>query len=228
MENALPVLEKHGIPATNYVVTGNMGTPFWWDRLADLILRADQLPDRIEFGANGSNFRVATSGLSREEIMGQIYPHFRKLDPEIRQERLSALSRLTGPNFESRKRRPMTAEELKSIAKHLLITLGAHTVIHSQLSSLSADEQRAEIESSKKQLEKLLEMPVESLSYHFGLRPRDFTGDTKRAAKAARFDHALAADLGVVTARSDRYALPRLWVHDWNGAAFARNLNLWP
>ena len=35
LQNAVPILERYQIPATIFVVTGNLGEPFWWDRLAD-------------------------------------------------------------------------------------------------------------------------------------------------------------------------------------------------
>ena len=59
-ENARPLLEKHGIPATIFVVSGSIGSErgFWWDELAALLLRPGCLPSVLELSIHGKDHRI--------------------------------------------------------------------------------------------------------------------------------------------------------------------------
>ncbi|HKC23705.1 MAG TPA: polysaccharide deacetylase family protein, partial [Thermoanaerobaculia bacterium] len=52
---ALPVLERHGVPATVFVTTGFVGQPLemWWDQLERILLVPGTLPRSVRFIANG-------------------------------------------------------------------------------------------------------------------------------------------------------------------------------
>ena len=54
-ENARPLLEKHSIPATIFVVSGSIDSQrdFWWDTLAALLLRPGRLPEGLELSIGG-------------------------------------------------------------------------------------------------------------------------------------------------------------------------------
>jgi peptidoglycan/xylan/chitin deacetylase (PgdA/CDA1 family) len=42
-----PMLAASGLPATSFVVTGNLGKEFWWDELASIITGPAVLPDQL-------------------------------------------------------------------------------------------------------------------------------------------------------------------------------------
>src|SRR5205814_7651707 len=48
---ALPVLERHGVPATVFVTTGFVGQPLemWWDQLERILLLPGTLPRSVRF-----------------------------------------------------------------------------------------------------------------------------------------------------------------------------------
>src|SRR5262245_40538012 len=48
--NARPLLFEHGIPATVFITTGNIGSSheFWWDELEYLTLHPGILPEKLE------------------------------------------------------------------------------------------------------------------------------------------------------------------------------------
>lgn len=60
------------------------------------------------------------------------------------------------------------ADELKALAADPLCTIGAHTVGHPHLDTLSPDAQRREIENSRRWLEALTQRPVSHFSYPHG------------------------------------------------------------
>ena len=59
-------------------------------------------------------------------------------------------------------------EELREMATDPLCTIGAHTLSHPKLETLSQDEQHREIQQSKQWLESVLSKPVNHFSYPHG------------------------------------------------------------
>lgn len=223
LQNAVPILEKYNLPATIFIVTGNLGQAFWWDRLTDLVVQSNNLPETIDFGS----ITFPTAGHSRDRLLKMIYPTARRLSPRQRDAELASLARSIGHSTELQQERAMDETELKSLAAHPLITLGAHTATHSQLAALSAADQQDEIASSLQKLESVIGRPVTTFSYPFGIKSRDYTTATMDAAKRAGLGHAIAADLNVVTQKAEDFAIPRLWIHDWDGPRFRKNINRW-
>jgi len=98
--------------------------------------------------------------------------------------------------------RIMTAEELRAL-RAAGIEIGAHSVTHPDLSALSYEQAREELEESKRQLEEVLDEPVEVAAYPFGRA----TEETARACRDAGFRAAC-----VTTGRgdwADPHLLPR-------------------
>ncbi len=67
----------------------------------------------------------------------------------------------------------MSREELSALAAEPLCTLGAHTVSHVKLDTLSREEQRTEIEQSKTQLEAIIGREVKHFSFPHGAHNQD-------------------------------------------------------
>lgn len=62
----------------------------------------------------------------------------------------------------------VSRNELKNIASEPLITIGSHTISHSNLLKISLKEAIRELVSSKAELEDLLSRPIEFLSFPYG------------------------------------------------------------
>ena len=69
------------------------------------------------------------------------------------------------------------------------IEIGAHSVTHPDLSTLTYEEAKAELERSKRELEEMLGAPVEVAAYPYGRA----SAETVRAARDAGFRAACAA-----------------------------------
>lgn len=195
---ALPILERHGMPATIFVTTGNEGGEFWWDRLARLMATS---PGEIE----------ATAG------------RLERLSSDERDAELEALERKNAPARDQPRHRSMTAAELRQLASSPLIEIGAHTGSHRVLTSLPPDVQREEIAGSRRTLEALLGRTVSSFSYPHGAVNEAIAEQVAAAGYAA----ACCSRVDVAVRGSSVLMLPRLWVTDAGGPVFERWLRGW-
>jgi len=93
------------------------------------------------------------------------------------------------------------------------VEIGAHTVNHLVLSSLQPDEQRREIEESRRDLERWLGHPVRSFAYPYG-RSWDYNADTVAILRELGFSSAITAMPGLNDPRTDRMALRRVPVSE--------------
>lgn len=75
----------------------------------------------------------------------------------------------------------LTEEDLKKLAE--THEVGAHTISHPHLATLSASDARKEIVDSKKYLEKLLDKEIKTFCYPYG----EFNGDIKNSVREAGF-----------------------------------------
>jgi peptidoglycan/xylan/chitin deacetylase (PgdA/CDA1 family) len=192
---AKPLLERHDVPATVFVVSGYLdsGLDFWWDVL-ERYRAAAGLAD-IEYRALHRDLRLK----SREEREGFV----RRLDVPPSSERTT-----------------LSGDELVRLCDGGLIEVGAHTVTHPDLRELSDAAQLDELRSSKRELENRLGCPVQGLAYPYG----GIGAGSVAAARSAGFAYACTAEEGTVGAGTDPLLVPRLHVEDWPGDELERRL----
>jgi peptidoglycan/xylan/chitin deacetylase (PgdA/CDA1 family) len=248
---AAPLLERHEVPATVFVTTGLLGKnrEFWWDELRRLLTGPGTLPERLSLSINGRAYewKLASnpsdgndgfrrqwlfgkkSGIRptpREEVFRCIHKLLKGSLEEEHQRVLETLSKWADARVTPRPtHRPMTAEEVVQLAEGRLIDIGAHTVTHPILSTLSTPMQRKEIQGSKTRLEEILGRPVTSFAYPYGSR-RDYSSETVTLVREAGFDCACSNFRDVIFSGVDCYQLPRIPVRCWNETEFASRLGL--
>ena len=229
LECALPILEQHQIPATFFVVTGNPGQQFWWDRLAHAVYTPNELRPRLTLTIMGNleRLQVQDNPAGRRRLVLQLH---RLLLPVAEAEREAVLADLHAwagsEQCADAETRLMSDAELLTIAASGCVTIGAHTMTHPRLSTLSVEQQRDELRQSKSHLESIIQAPVTSFSYPFGM-PEDFTDETLRLVKQEGYQSACTNLVGVVTAGSDHFQLPRYWIGNWSASQFRRRLSRW-
>lgn len=201
----LPLLQRHGVPATVFVTTGNPGKPFWWDTLASTLLEASRLPDRLAIELAGAPHSFPTS--NREQLVRQVADLLRPLDAGLRENALAALVRRADPRPTATPR-ALREAEIRQLGADPLVEIGGHTITHPLLAPLSPDRQRLEILGNREQLEATVGAPVRFFSYPHG----SFNNVTRLILREGGFAAACCSEPDVVTTRSDLFALPRLWV----------------
>lgn len=224
LHEALPILEEVGVPATVFVTSGYVGSSreFWWDDLERIIGETPALPGnfRLDDPEYGRSWPTGTA-CERETLMREIHSLMKKLSPERRdgwfaQLRCWATVAETGRATH----RSLTQEELRRLGASPWVTIGAHTVTHTPLSSLPPKRQREEIVRSRRDLEGWLGRPVTVFSYPFGGR-RDYDRASIRICREAGFARAAANVAGQAHRWTDPLQVPRQLVRNWTVGEFA-------
>jgi peptidoglycan/xylan/chitin deacetylase (PgdA/CDA1 family) len=184
---ALPLLEKHGIPATFFVTSDPVetGREFWWDELERQVAPARYLDRWHELAALTAN--------ERDRLLGA-----------------------RAPARESH--RPMAPGELRSLAASPLVEIGSHARTHSNLTHLSQDEVRDEVEGGRLAVQRMTGRDVTLFSYPFGA----FSDDTDRVVRAAGFRAACTSISASIAPGHDVFRIPRCNVTNVSGLGFLR------
>lgn len=162
-----PIFKKHQVPFAIYITTSfpNHEAILWWYLLEDLIIENEviHLSDDSVYVCKTSDEKNAAFLNIREKILN--LPSHDLLN------RLKNLFNRYPINWHSKvKDLSMSWEQVKELSQEPLATIGAHTVNHFPLSSLSREELEKEISLSKKIIESHIDKKVEHFGYPFGTR----------------------------------------------------------
>lgn len=244
---AQPLLAAHGVPATVFVPSGGLTEPrgFWWDDLERVVLGPHVLPEVLELELGGSVHRWELGPdaaavephpgwrawepppTARHRAYCELYALLRPLGRARRDDALAALRAAAGldPSATAPHRR-LDLDGLSRLAAADGIEIGAHTVTHPRLTDASPDDERYEVEESKRRLEEALGGRITSFAYPHG-SPGDYSERTMRVVAEAGYRGAFTACDGLVTAASRPYELPRISVGDVGGDELAAALDRW-
>ena len=208
---ARPILERLDCPSTVFVVTGLVDQPreFWWDELGFIFLDAPSLPEALELEIRGRARRwelPSGSRPARERARHELRRLLRNLAPEAIETVLAALRDWAGAPRPCRAtHRVMSSAELAELRGGPM-RVGAHTVSHPVLPSLSKAAQALQIAQSRRACEAFVGEPVEHFAYPFG----DYDGRSVAAARDAGYASACTTAPSIVRRGADPFRLPRI------------------
>lgn len=242
------ILNASEIPATIFVTSRMVDNKkeYWWDELERVFLSPDPLPRQLELLINneiisfefdselprnvleGWNVLSQSPRNSRQDAYLFLMGFLRKSNFSTKENLLSEIFAWAGldRNTGRLKNLSVSSTLLSSLPKNGFIDVGAHTVTHPQLSSLTQLEQESEIYGSKADLEKILDRPIYTFAYPFGERG-DYSEDSIRLVRKAGFSCACSNFSGLTTWLTDPFQLPRFIVRDWDGETFSKKLRGW-
>lgn len=203
-EHALPILRRHGIPATVFLVTGCVGTGRipWHDE----VLLAFAGTRRSAVRVPGSPEGAPPAPIEREEDRrSAAFATLAALKPLPEAGRLAAVAAL---QEELGRGDPATAAALMldwdrvRAMRDAGVRFGAHTVTHPILSRVAPERARDEVVRSKQAIEAELGEEVPFFAYPNG-RPEDYDETTVQALRAAGFRAALTTTFGANEAGDD-------------------------
>lgn len=240
---ALPILRKHSVPATFFVITAtiNQSHECWWDALARCLLR-DNLPEQLRLDINGTirtwQFEPQPKNIAQWNICRKPFHTAHKVYTELarffhthsHQEKDRVLRQLHSWAHIDPAPRPeyqtMTENQLRTLDAEKLAAIGAHTMHHSLLSNLPPEQQQMEIVQSRKRLENILNHPVTTFSYPYGCI-EDYNRASLRILRNGGFTSCCSNFPQLTNRFTDPRQLPRFVVGDWNGFTFKQHLLAW-
>ena len=163
---ALPILEKYGVPATVFVTTGflDRSAALWWEEQAFILERISSL--KIEWQGKPLYWELE-SKRQKEEAATELRAISKRLDSTAQEQFMELLRSACHERF-SYDSEVLSYDELRTLDKNPLITIGAHTLTHPVLSQVPADQVRQELSGSREILEQILGHPVELFAYPIG------------------------------------------------------------
>ena len=163
---AYPILKAHQVPFCVYITPGLTSgtTRLWWFHLEDLLLRSEHLsgPSGEDIPCSDKAAKTAAFFYLRDQLLSsESAKHTRAFSWLNEQKAISSPSMNT--------RILMSWDEVRTLAKDPLVTIGAHTLTHPVLTALPDSAARNEISHSKKIIENEIGREVLHLAYPFGI-----------------------------------------------------------
>ncbi len=213
----LPILKRHGATATVYVQTGPMKGRLNWLHHYFWVIHAvgpRRLGEMIAARIDRAQLQAELRGLDADPVAAE-YKLKRLMKYELAaadRDRIlaDAFVEVGGDEAALAARTYLGPEECRALDA-AGVELGAHTVNHLVLSSLSPEEQRAEIEGSVADLRAWLGRDVTTFAYPYG-RAWDYDERTLAILRELGFRGALTATNGLNDPATPRLELRRLAV----------------
>jgi len=203
VRKAVPILEQYEFPATVYVPTVAFDKEPWVpfeQCLATALLDVENIDITLD------NFSISHSVATHSDLI-DCYEQIREVakfsTPSFRERILDALN--AEPPVADR---VVTPDDLRELRNHPLVTIGAHGHAHVPFASLSANEQREQVQQSKSRLERILGQPPRHFSFPYG----SFDRSALRAVKDGGFESAVTTHSRRVSPRDwyRPYKIPRI------------------
>ena len=200
-EQVVPLFRRHGVPVTLFVTTGIPdGTlKLWGAGLETILLQRETVQDAgIAYDlVDAAARRAAFAAISARWDGPEADQHY------------AAFCAAHGFDAEALDRQHrITWDMLRTLRHDGLVEIGAHTISHPRISSLSADAALHELAGSRSRLEQELGTPVRHFAFPYGRSadcgPRDFA-----LAVHAGFETAATTQKGLLRRGADPHRLPR-------------------
>jgi len=207
---ALPILAKYQAPATIYVVSGAPDgiMDVWYLRLEELIRRSSCLSLRglgLEETLSLGTFDEKKAAYARlTDIAFRDLTRFKAFLLELLPASRLADSQLTEEKF-------LSWKELKVVAGHPLITIGAHTASHPVLAALSEEEAFGEMVRGRARIMQELGCAADHFAYPYGRKGECDSREFQLAGRAG-FATAVTTRYGAIYRkhRHHPHCLPRM------------------
>jgi len=223
-QNAFPILQRYGLPATIFLTTGSMDSrqPLWFEQLACALKKSTceyidleiDIPRRFRLGTEAE--RLASNG--------GIFALLRSLSDSERWQWLDRiLKQLAVTPDDDRKDKMLTWDQVRWM-KARGIDFGGHTVTHPFLSKMTREQALWEVSECKRRIEDELQLPAAYFAYPNG-REEDFGECSKEVLRTAGYEAAVTTLWGVNYKSTDRMELRRGQPWEENSAQFAYKLD---
>lgn len=197
---ALPILQRYRVPATFFVASGFLdGGCMWKDAVIDVVRSAPG--ERLNLAASGFATYDLRCPVRRRAVIDMLIDTLGRLPHGERLERIRAMARSFTPTM-------MTSDEVLALHRAGM-EIGAQTVSHPVLTSISNADARAEIANGRARLQEIIQAPVRLFAYPTGTPGEDFEVRHVHMLRSQGFDAAVTSSSGAARHDTDPMMLPR-------------------
>ncbi len=205
-EVALPILQRHGLAASFFISTGFLdGGRMWNDSVVEC-LRACRHQE-IDLEAFGLGVFSLANAAQRRDAIGALLPRIKYLSLAGREEAIARLQQICGVTALPTNLM-MRSEQVREMHRAGM-EIGAHTVRHPILTTLTLPEAENEISEGRNTLQAIIDAPVDMFAYPNGKPGRDYDHTHVSLLKNLGFRGAVSTAPGVARSGDDLLQLPR-------------------
>ncbi len=203
---ALPILERHSLPATVFVATRYLdGGRMFNDTVIELVSRIPGAElDLRPLGLG--RYALANVDARRQTVLA-LLTDLKYREPAERDRLVAQIVDAAGVG-KLPQDLMLTTAQLEELSVRG-VEIGGHTHAHTVLTTLDPTGVRNEIVSGRTRLESITGKPVRSFAYPNGRPGRDYSADHVAIIRAMGFDAAVTTAPGVARPADDPYQLPR-------------------
>jgi len=209
-ENAYPILKKYNIPATIFLITGDIEneTAPWFIKLRYIFMKTE----KVFLQTQVNNEIISVPMRTREEKFVASERLMRCLKQCSIEDRVRVLDKLYTElevhDFYELNNLMLTWDQIKEMSENG-ISFGSHTVNHPVLTRVSLNKAGEEIWESKKVIEEKTGRMVRSFAYPFG-KKGGYSEEISKILKDCGFTCAVTAEKGKNTRHSELFTLNRV------------------
>lgn len=224
---ALPLLRRHGLPATFFIATGFLdGGRMWNDSVIEAVRRCPMpeldLNGLDEAGSVGSLGRHAVrTPEEKRQAIEAVIGAIKYLPLSNRATLVERIGERSGARLPDDLM--MTSDQVRALRRYGM-QIGGHTVSHPILATLDEGPARHEIAEGKRQLEEILAEPVTLFAYPNGKPAADYAPASVALVRELGFQAAVSTAWGAAGPTSDPFQLPRFTPWDRSRGRFALRL----
>ncbi|WP_019625797.1 polysaccharide deacetylase family protein [Thioalkalivibrio sp. ALJT] len=218
--HALPVLQRHGLPATFFIAAGYLnGGRMFNDTLIETIRRAPN--GTLDLGAEGLGTYTLSNAESRRQAIRDIIREIKWRPRQEREGSVEAIARHIGADLPDDLM--MTDQQVRELAEAGM-TIGGHTLSHPILAQEDARTAATEIAQGRQRLQAITGQSVDLFAYPNGRPGQDYTARDVGFVRDAGFSAAVSTSMGSSAVQSDRFQLPRFTPWSRNPVKFLAQL----
>lgn len=204
-EIALPLLQRHGLPATFFVATEFLdGGRMWNDSVIESVRRAPG--PQWDLSALQLGEHTLGTAAQRCQAIAAILNQLKYLPLPQRLEKVQALVGHVGQPLPDNLM--MTAQQVRSL-RRAGMEIGGHTRSHPILTKLAPEAAREEMRAGKMRLEEILDEAVTLFAYPNGKPNQDYAAEHVLMTRELGFQTAVSTAWGSAQRDSDIFQLPR-------------------
>ena len=227
---ATKALTDRDIPETIFLPLDLVasGGEFWWDELQQIVMAHEDGALSLDSWEIPVGERDRRDGIwppetppatARQKAYHRLWALLYAMTPGKLADGMEQLRRQVCAPQPRDTHRPMSLDEVRA-SKSLLTAFGSHALTHPSLPMLDEQAKRTEITASVERFEELIGEKPRAFAYPYG----NSDPESERLVEEAGFICGCLAGGWFVRQKTNPFALPRIFVGNWNSQRLARQL----